>query len=423
MAKQFQNVRGTYDILPEMQAKYGLVFDTFKTLTDLAGYGRIETPMMEEAGVFIRSIGDGTDVVDKEMYVFKDRGGDDLALRPEGTASVVRAYVQHGMASAPKPVKLSYSGPMFRYDRPQAGRHRQFYQVGVEVLGDNSASIDAQVILLALRFYQQIGLTGITVQVNSLGDEGDRKKYKKALVEYLQANKKKLAKLDQDRLEKNPLRVLDSKEEASQGVVADAPQIISFLCEECRAHLSSVLEYLDEMSVNYELNALMVRGLDYYQRTVFEFIGSREGAQSSLGGGGRYDGLVEQFGGQPTPGVGFALGVERIILELEAAEVSLPEPAKSELYIVSLGEPARLVAFKLIEELQDAGVAAVGSVDKEGIGAQLARANRLGVGHAVIIGQKEVMEKTIILRDMQTGAQEMVSLGKAVNDLAVRFKK
>ncbi len=420
--KQYQNVRGTYDILPEQQAAYRHVYETFRQVVIDAGFGFIETPMMEEAGVFVRSVGGSTDIVEKEMYVLKDRGGDDLALRPESTAGVVRAFIQHGMGSWPKPVKLAYAGPHFRYERPQAGRYRQFFQIGAEIFGEASPSLDAQVILLAMRLYARLGITGVTVQINSLGDTADRKKYLKALVEYLEANKKKLAKLDIERLAKNPLRVLDSKEPESQEVLADAPQILNYLSPECHEHFRSVLEYLDEMGVAYELNSRLVRGLDYYNRTAFEFVGARDGSQSSLGGGGRYDGLVELLGGQSTPAVGWALGVERLIMELEARGRQVPTSPGPCVYVASLGEPARIAAFRLIEELLDGGVAAVGSVDRDGIGGQLGRADKLGVPYAIIIGQKEVMEQIVILRDMTTGAQEMIPLKKMVAELRKRYE-
>jgi histidyl-tRNA synthetase len=419
--KQYQSVRGTYDILPEAQPRYQAVTARFKRLVQNAGFGLIDTPMFEDAGVFTRSVGDGSDIVDKEMYILQDRGGDDLALRPEGTAGVVRAFIQHGMASLPKPVKLAYTGPMFRYERPQAGRYRQHTQLGLEVFGETNPSVDAQVILLALRFYRSLGLTDTVVQINSLGDAADRTKYLNVLVEYLEDNVKQLAPLDQERLKKNPLRVLDSKEKESQAILAKAPQILNYLSDECRTHLTGVLEYLDELKISYELNPYLVRGFDYASRTVFEFYGQREGSQSAIGGGCRYNQLVEQLGGPATPGVGFAIGLERVLLELEQRGIEVPVETVPSVYVASLGEPARLAAFKLIEELLDAGVTATGAVDRDGIGGQLDRANKLGVNYAIIIGQKEVAEQTVILRDMTTGAQEMIPLGKIATDMRKRF--
>lgn len=419
--KQFQNVRGTRDILPQQQGRYDQVLGLFEALAKETGYGRIDTPVLEDSELFIRSVGDDTDIVEKEMYSFTDKSENALTLRPEPTAGVVRAYVQHGMASLPKPVKLYITGPMFRYDRPQAGRQRQFTQVGVEVFGEAEPSIDAEVIIMADRFLKLLNLGGVTVQINSIGDQVCRPKYKEALVEYLQSQQEKLCSDSARRLKSNPLRVLDCKEPNCIKVVEGAPQILDFLCQPCRDHFSGVLEYLDEVGITYELNHLLVRGLDYYTRTVFEFYGQREGAQSALGGGGRYDGLVEELGGQATPAVGFGLGVERVILELDQNGVPVPAEQSLKVFVASLGEPARLAGFQLVQELLDGRVGATGVVTKNGIASQLGRADRLGVPFAIIIGQKEVFDKTVILRDMTSGAQEMIPLNKIVGELQKRF--
>jgi histidyl-tRNA synthetase len=310
---------------------------------------------------------------------------------------------------------------MFRYDRPQAGRRRQFHQLGVEVIGDKSSSLDAHIIILALRYCRMIGLHRVSLQINSLGDLADRKKYRKALIDYLEDNRSGLADLDRSRIKTNPLRVLDSKEKASKAVIAAAPQILNYLSEGSKEHFTQVLEYLDATDITYELNPQLVRGLDYYTHTVFELYGERDGSQSSLGGGGRYNDLVAELGGQPTAAAGFGLGLERLVLELEAAGVAVPEPRPVSVYVASLGEPARLAAFSLIERLLDAGVGVVGAVDKDGIGTQLDRANRLGVPQAIIIGQKEVQEETVILRDMRSGAQEMIPIKQIVKELQQRF--
>lgn len=421
MAKQFQHVRGMPDILPESMVGHRYIIDTFEKLADAAGYEHIQPPLVEEKGVFVRGVGTGTDIVDKEMYVFEDRSGNEIALRPEPTAGIARAYIEYGMASRPQPVRLQIAGPMFRYDRPQAGRQRQFNQVGVEVLGDASPSIDAQIITLALRVFRLLSMRNVSLQLNSLGDREDRKAYHKALVEYLTQHKDKLAELDRDRLAANPLRVLDSKDPATKKVVADAPQILDYLSDASNAHFTAVKEYLDALGIKYVINPQLVRGLDYYTHTVFEFFGEREGAQSSLGGGGRYNHLVEELGGKPTPAAGFGMGVERILIELEKEGIVLPEHQPVSVYVASLGEPARIGAFELIERLLDGGVGALGAVDKDGIGSQLERANKLGLPYAVIIGQKEIQEETVILRDMKSGAQEMISLKTIVKELQHRF--
>jgi histidyl-tRNA synthetase len=365
--QQFQSLRGMYDLLPEQTARYDYLIEAFRKVAEAAGYVRIETPLLEDTKLFERGVGSDTDAVSKEMYSFKDRSDNDVSLRPEPTAGIVRSFIEHGMGSWPQPVKLYFYGPIFRYDRPQAGRQRQFNQFDLE------------------------------------------------------ANSNKIAEIDRGRIKTNPLRVLDSKEASTQAVLSDAPQTLNYLCEECQAHFAGVLEYLDDLGVSYELNPLLVRGLDYYTRTVFEFYGEREGAQAAVGGGGRYDLLVEQLGGQPTPAVGFGLGLERILIELEAAGASPVTPDPQRVFVASLGEPARLAAFRLIEQLLDAGVPAVGSVDRGAIGAQLARADKLGVPYAIIIGQKEVREETVILRDMASGAQEILPINGIVAELRARF--
>jgi histidyl-tRNA synthetase len=419
--QQFQSLRGMYDILPEAAAQYDNLTDHFRSLAESAGYGRIETPLLEDTALFVRGVGADTDAVSKELYSFTDRSDHSVALRPEFTAGIVRAYIERGMSSMPQPVKLFTVGPAFRYDRPQAGRQRQFNQINVEVLGEAAPSMDAQVIMLAARFLRRVRLGNVTLQLNSIGDPACRPKYRTVLIEYLEDNSKKLATIDRERVKTNPLRVLDSKEPSTVAVLADAPQTLNYLCEACQAHFAGVLEYLDDLGVAYELNPLLVRGLDYYTRTVFEFYGERDGAQASIGGGGRYDLLVEQLGGQPTPAVGFAMGLERLLMELEAAG-ALPQPAMPRrVYVASLGEPARLAAFRLIEQLLDGGVAAVGAVDRDGIGSQLARADKLGVSNAIIIGQKEVREGTVILRDMTSGAQEILPVDGIVGELRSRF--
>lgn len=409
------------DILPEEQVSFQHVAGTFKTLAAQAGFGRIETPVLEDTGVFKRAVGEATDIVEKEMYTFPDRSGNSLTMRPEGTAGVARAYIEHGMASWPQPVKLYYTSPMFRYERPQAGRTRQHTQIGAEIFGESQPSADAHIITLASRLYRKLGLLGVTLQVNSIGDGACRPKYLGELTSYLKEHQSKLCEQCQSRISKNPMRVLDCKEKGCQPIIADAPQTLNFLCQACHQHFTGVLEYLDDLEVPYELNHKLVRGLDYYTRTVFEFYGGRAGAQSSIGAGGRYDDLVDQLGGKPTPAIGFGSSLERITLEMSECGLEPPPPQDVRVYVASLGEPARLASFRLIEELLDGGVGAAGAVDKNGIQAQLGRADRLGTPYAIIIGQKEVFDKTVILRDMTSGAQEMVPLEKIVAEVQKRF--
>lgn len=416
----FQNVRGMPDILPDDWLRFDQVISTFTKLSAQAGFGRMEVPILEEKALFVRSVGEASDIAEKEIYEFADRGGTEVALRPEGTAGVARAYIQHGLASWPSPVKLSYVGPMFRYDRPQAGRQRQHWQLGLELFGETAPSADAQVITLANRILGQIGVEGFLININSIGDANCRPNYQDALMEFLKDKASEMAEIDQQRLTRNPLRVLDSKEPATIKAIAEAPQTLNYLCKDCQAHFKGVLEYLDDLDVRYELNPHLVRGLDYYTRTVFEIVGTREGSQAAIAAGGRYDGLVEQLGGAKTPAVGIAFGVERLVLEQDASNVPAIEQVKPAVYVASLGEPARLAAFRLIEQLLDGGVAATGSVDKDSISGQLERADRVGARYAVIIGQKEVIDKTVILRDMTSGAQENIPLEKLVTELQQR---
>ena len=423
MAKaKLQSLRVMYDILPETAAQADYLIATFKTLAEAAGYGQIHTPILEDTSLFVRSVGDETDIVSKEMYTFEDRSDNSVTMRPEGTAGIVRAYIEHGMGSLPQPVKLYSVGPYFRYDRPQAGRQRQFNQLGVEAFGEAAPSIDAQVIILAERYFRQLKLVGITLQLNSIGDAACRPAYRKALVEYLKQHESKLPEVDRERIKTNPLRVLDSKDPKTQAILSDVPQTLNYLCNDCQEHFAGVLEYLDVLGIAYELNPLLVRGLDYYNRTVFEFYGQREGAQASLGGGGRYDTLVETLGGTPTPAFGFGIGLERLMLETEAAGVLPVADASQRVYVVSIGEPARVASFRLIEELLNAGLSATGSVDRDSIGGQLGRASKLGVPYAIIIGQKEVQEGIVLLRDMTNNAQETFDDKRIVTELERRFR-
>lgn len=413
MAKQekIQSVRGMYDVLPEKQPLFTYVVNTFKTLVDQAGYQSIETPLVEDANLFVRGVGTGTDVVDKEIYAFEDRSGKLIALRPEPTAGIVRAYIENGMASLPQPVKLTTVGPMFRYDRPQAGRQRQFWQLDVEVFGDATPAADAQVITLANRLFGKLGLE-TELMINSIGDLESRANYREILVKFLNENIDALDEIDKERIKTNPMRVLDSKSPKTADVLKNVPKITDYLNDKSKAHFEAVLAYLDAVGIKYTQNPLLVRGLDYYSDTVFEFVGKREGQQASLGGGGRYDGLVELLGGSSTPGVGFGLGVERILLELEAADIQAPESNAVQVYVAASGESSS-IGFKLTEDLLDAGIGAVYS-QKGNVGAQIGRADKLGTQYALIIGENELADGNVTVRDMATGEQKSFVTDKVV---------
>jgi len=414
-----QLLRGMKDVLPADEKYWDFIFDAIRGLGKSFGYGRIETPVLEETSLFVRSVGRDTDIVEKEMYTFQDPGGDNVSLRPEATASIARAYITHGMLNLPQPVKLWYWGPMFRHDRPQSGRYRQFHQFGFEALGEDSPTVDAQLIVILSDFFKEIGLE-ITVQINSLGTPESRQAFKTELVSYYRSRRGQLCDNCKKRLNKNPLRLLDCKEEGCQSIRNEAPQIIDWLDEDSKNHFMKVLEALDEAEVPYVLNPFLVRGLDYYTRTVFEIWpegDEEEARQNALGGGGRYDLLVEMLGGRPTPACGFAIGIERVVSRLKSEEVAVPEPPVAEIFFAQLGEQARIKALGLFEEFRKAGVPLSEAFSKESLKAQLEIANKLGVKYALILGQKEVLDGTVLIRDMEAGIQEIVDQKKIVREV------
>ena len=418
-----QLLRGMKDILPADQPYWWWLFDQVRLLAERYGFERIETPILEMASLFTRSIGEGTDIVGKEMYTFVDKSGDNVSLKPEGTAGVVRAYIEHGMLNLPQPVKLWYWSPIFRHDRPQAGRYRQHWQVGFEVFGGPQPILEAQLILLARAMFEGVGLD-TTLQINSIGDKTTRAHYAKALQTHIRSQRPSLTDDQKLTLQKNPLRLLDSKEPAIQELIAEAPQIVDFLDDESRRHFVQVLEYLDDLEVPYVLNSQLVRGLDYYNRTVFEFwAADDETGQTSLGGGGRYDGLVEVLGGRPTPALGFASGLERIIIKLKEKQVAAPVPEAPEIFLAQLGEPARKKMLKLFEQLRRAGIRIAESMTRDGIKQQLEVANKLGAHYTLIVGQKEMMDDTILIRDMENGIQEIIAFDKVVGEIKKRLAK
>ena len=438
--KTYALLRGMHDVLPREEKYWKNLYHIAENLAEHFQFSRIETPILEEANLFIRSIGKGTDVVDKEMYIFEDRDSNRVALRPEITASAARAYIMHGMWNMTQPVKLWYWGPAFRYDRPQAGRFRQFNQVGFETFGDADPSADAELILVAHNFYKDLGLP-VEIHVNSLGAPEERQRYKVSLVEYYRSKRSYLCDDCKQRLNKNPLRLLDCKQERCQPVKEDAPQIIDWLEEESKNHFTKVLEYLDELDVPYVLRATLVRGLDYYTRTVFEVfpavseaeaaVGLGEasqsaGRQSALGGGGRYDLLVQEIGGRPAPAAGFSLGIERSVSALKQyMDVNQIKPAvqKFDAFMAQLGDHARRRALKAINELRNSGLKIDYNFSKNSLKSQLETANSLQVPYALILGQKEVQDGTIIIRDMESGVQEIVDQKKMENLLKKKLSR
>jgi len=414
----YQAARGTQDILPPEQPYWRYLEKAIAEITRLYGYQRIDTPTFEETSLFTRSVGEGTDIVDKEMYTFDDKGGKSMTLRPEGTAPVCRAYVQHGMSSLPQPVKLYYIASFFRYDRPQAGRLREYHQFGYEVFGDDDPALDAEVIDMAWNFYKSIGLEKINLQLNSIGCKACRPQYLTNLKEYYKQYAAQLCNDCQNRLEKNPLRLLDCKQESCQGFAENAPHGIDRLCPDCAAHFKQLQKYLGLLQIPFQLNHRLVRGLDYYTRTVFEIQPEVEGGQSTIGGGGRYDGLIEELGGKATPAIGFATGMERIILNLKSQGINIPEPFALQVYIAYLGDAARDEAIKLTANLRRAGISTAVSSGSKSLKSQLRQANTLGALYTVIIGEEEVKAGTAALRHMADATQETIAIG----DLAGKLK-
>ncbi|MFQ6019662.1 MAG: histidine--tRNA ligase [Dehalococcoidia bacterium] len=418
MPLRYKAPRGTADVLPQDQPYWRYVHETAASLCQRFGYAAIETPVFEEVSLFIRGVGKATDIVQKEMYVFKDKGGDTMALRPEGTASVCRAYLQHGMSNLPQPVRLYYIAPIFRYDRPQAGRYRQHTQFGYEAIGEADAAVDAEAVEMAWRLYEDLGLTDLLLQLNSIGDASCRPAYLEALRAYYRPKLERVCPDCQGRYRRNPLRLLDCKEERCQPVIAGAPPLTEHLCQPCADHLSSLRAYLDEISVPYEINPRLVHGLDYYTRTVFEVMPPEEGAQSTIGAGGRYDGLIEELGGRPTPGIGFATGIERIILNLKRQEVPLPMPDAPLVFVAHQTAEARITGYRLASQLRQAGIAAMVATGDRSLKAQMRQADASGARYAAIIGQRELAEGSAVLRRLEDGQQETLPL----TDVARRLR-
>jgi histidyl-tRNA synthetase len=411
--------RGTHDVLPDEQPYWEVVQGAAARVAGRYGYQRIDTPLFEDAAVWLRTTGDSTDIVRKEMYVFKDRGGDELALRAEGTASVCRAYLEHGMASLPQPVRLFYTCPVFRYDRPQAGRFRQHTQFGVEAIGDNDPILDAEVIDLLRTFYDEVGLTDYSLELNTIGDPVCRPAYLERLRSYYE-DKLDLVDADcRERLKTNPLRLLDCKSERCQPVIAAAPVITDSLCEPCAEHFGSVRRYLEALEIPFKLNPRLVRGLDYYTRTVFEFQPRIEGAQSTIGGGGRYDGLIELLGGKHTPGVGFGCGLERTIINMKRQEVPIPDPPRPLLYLAHLGDGTLDVALSILKSARAAGIPALISTGDRSLKSQMRHADASGVRFVAIVGEREVRDGVVNLRDLSTGEQRAISGDELLTQLSV----
>ena len=425
-SEQFRAPRGVADILPPQQPAWEHIRAVAASTAEQFGYRRIDTPIFEATGLFRRGVGTETDIVQKEMYTFQDLGGDDITLRPEGTAPVCRAYIEHGMHNLPQPVRLYYVAPMFRYERPQSGRFRQHHQFGCEAIGDPSPFIDAEVIEVGWRYITTLGIEGVTVRINSIGDGPERASYCDALTTYFSRYEHDLPKVDQDRLRRTPLRLLDSKEPVTRRIGEDAPKSLDYLSEDAAAHWERLLELLEGMksaypSFRYELDHALVRGLDYYNRTVFEFQPNDVTSQSSLFGGGRYDPLIELIGGNPTPAVGFGSGIERIIGEVATPEDSVAESDRIDVVTVSMGDAPGLHALHIAALLRNNGLSVSSAPAGRSVRSNMRYANQSGARYALILGQREVERGVATLKPLRTD-DDQFQIALNANAIAARIK-
>ena len=421
---KFQSPTGMHDILPEDEKYFQKIYDIVKEIASFYNFQKIETPILEESELFSRGVGLATDIVQKEMFSLKTRGGDFLTLRPEGTAPVVRAYIENGMQNLPQPVKLWYWGPFFRYEKPQLGRYRQFWQFGLEVLGEESSIIDAQIIQIFYNILRELKFKNLIIEVNSIGDSACRPYYKKLLVSYFRGRIESLCQDCRRRIKENPLRILDCKEEKCQRIVSQSPQTIDHLCEDCHQHFKEVLEFLDEIELPYHLNPYLVRGLDYYTRTVFEIYDGQERGRAlgALAGGGRYDALIKILGGTDTPACGAAGGIERIISLMKEKAIILKKEKVPQIFLSQLGNLAKRKSLKLMEDFRREGILISESLGRNSLKVQLQIADKIGAKYTLILGQKEALEGTIIIRDMVNGRQETVKFEKLVKEMKKRLK-
>jgi histidyl-tRNA synthetase len=429
MRFKLQSPTGMHDILEGDYRYYEKINDIVESIAGFYNFTRIETPILEQRDLFSKGIGLSTDIVKKEMFTLRTKGGDYLSLRPEGTAPVVRAYIENGMRNLPKPVKLWYFGPFFRHEKPQAGRYRQFWQFGLEILGEESPAMDAEIVQIVYSLFKDLKIQNVTIEVNSIGDSCCRPYYKKLLVSYLKSRTGSLCANCQKRIKENPLRVLDCKQEKCKKTVLEAPQTIDHLCQDCRRHFKEFLEFLDELELPYTLNPHLVRGLDYYTRTVFEFFTHKKKQDASeltaiaLAAGGRYDALVKILGGKPTPAVGVAGGVERIMLLMKEQRVRIPKKPIPKIFLAQLGGLAKRKILKLTEEFRKAKIPFYAALGRDSLGTQLKIADKVGVEYSLILGQREALANSIIIREMKTGKQKEVKLNKVVGEIKKRIKK
>ena len=444
--QQYKTLKGFKDVLPGQQKYWDFLYEKTRQASVDYGFRKLDLPILEDARIYIKGTGKNTDIIEKELYAFEDKGGNNVALRPEFTPGVLRAYLEHGMTNQPQPVKLFSWGPIFRHDNPQAGRLRQFNQFNFEIIGSDLPETDSQLIVMIAGLYKSFGLD-VVIEINTIGCQECRHEYVKELNKFLRKNKSKMCDVCQDRMQKNSLRVLDCKDKSCIEVTENAPQIIDYVCVECKDHFVKVLENLDEVDVVYSLNPRLVRGLDYYTRTTFEVFLNNEShpelirienedsgvkkdkdkednsddKKIALGGGGRYDNLMEILGGRQTPAIGMAGGVERVISALKFVRIEVPDPNQADVFIAQLGDEAKKKSIKMFEDMRRENIRVREAFSKSGLKPQLEIANRLGVKYTLILGQKEIIDGTIILRDMVSGIQEIVPFDKGILELKKRL--
>ncbi len=429
MKLKFQSPTGMHDILGEDYRYYKKINEIVENIASFYNFENIETPILEQQELFSKGIGLSTDIVKKEMFTLRTKGRDYLTLRPEGTAPVVRAYIERGMKNLPRPVNLWYFGPFFRHERPQAGRFRQFWQFGLESIGEESPAIDAQIVQMTYSIFKELKIKNVVVEVNSIGASCCRPYYKKLLVSYLRSRINVLCPNCTKRIKENPLRILDCKQEKCKKTVSEAPQTIDHLCVDCRKHFKEFLEFLDELELPYNLNPHLVRGLDYYTRTVFEFFVQEKKQESSeiitiaLAAGGRYDGLVKLLGGKPTPAVGIAGGIDRMMLLMKNQGIKIPQKQAPKVFLAQLGSLAKRKTLKLAEEFRKVRIPLYFSLGRDSLRAQLKIADKVNVDYSLILGQQEALAGSIIIREMKTGRQKEVKLDKVVEEIKKKLKK
>ncbi|GAB6138284.1 histidine--tRNA ligase [Halanaerobaculum tunisiense] len=414
---KYQAARGTNDILPQDTANWQYLENIAQEVFSTYNYQEIRTPIFETTALFQRGIGEATDIVEKEMYTFQDKGDRSLTLRPEGTASVMRSFLENKIYGQAQPTKYYYMGPMFRYERPQSGRYRQFHQLGVEVLGTDDPAVDAEIMALGMQIIKKLGLDNLEVHLNSVGCPDCRAEYREKLLNYFEPYLDQLCSDCQDRYERNPLRILDCKEDRDKEFMTDVPKLYEELCTSCAEHFTSVQEYLDLLDIDYALDATLVRGLDYYTKTAFEVIYKGLGAQDTVFGGGRYDGLAQEVGDRDIPGVGFAMGMERVLLTLEEQGIELPIDTGIDLFITTIGEEAKQEAFAYLYKLRQAGLRVEMDYLDRSVSGQMKHADRNNAQYSIILGGNELESGVATIKNMETGDQEEVALGNLVTKM------